>query len=98
VNVKRLLILSCAMRCLDSARGFLGSLNVRVSSREAVTLMKIATYLNKATIETARMMIMVAPEGVDASAFAAVISQAADEAERLEIAAINVEAALEDGK
>ena len=58
--------------------------------------MKIAAHLNKATTETASMMIMVEPEPADVSAFDAVLSAASDEAERLEIAAINVEAALED--
>ena len=43
-------------------------------------------------------MILVAPEGIDPSVFDAAISEAASEAERLEIAAITAEAALEDGK
>jgi hypothetical protein len=44
------------------------------------------------------MMILAAPEGADVVGIAAAISEAASEVERLEIAAINREAALEDGK
>jgi hypothetical protein len=60
--------------------------------------MKLATHLNRAAVEAGRLMILVAPEGLDASAFDAAISQAAAEAERLEIAAITAEAALEDSQ
>ena len=98
MNITQLLILGRTMRSLDSAGRLLASLDAQGRNREAVSLMKIATHLNKAVIETARMMIMVAPEGVDVSSFDAVISEASTEAARLEIAAINVEASLEDAK
>jgi hypothetical protein len=62
----------------------------------------IATQIRKSRIFgkglAGRLMILVAPEGLDKSIFDAAISQASDEAEKLEIAAITAEAALEDSK
>jgi hypothetical protein len=60
-------------------------------------LMKLAMHLNRAAVEAGRLMILVAPEGLDTSVFDAAISQASNEAEKLEISAITAEAALEDG-
>jgi hypothetical protein len=83
---------------LDTAGRLLGSFDPQGNQREGVALMRLATHLNRAAVESARMMILVAPEGIDSSVFSAAISEAANEAERLEIAAITAEAALEDGK
>lgn len=98
MNINRLLTLSCVMRAMDSAGQSLGNLDVQGDDRGAISLMKIATHLNKAVIETARMMILAAPEGAEVEGLAAAISEASDDAERLEIEAITVEAALEDRK
>jgi hypothetical protein len=48
------------MRAMDSAGQSLGNLDVQGDDRGAISLMKIATHLNKAVIETARMMILAA--------------------------------------
>ena len=94
--INRVLILGCVMRALDSAGRFLSNLDVQGDDQGAVLMMKIATHLNKACIETARMMILAAPEGADVQGLVAVLSEASNEAERLEIAAITAEAAIED--
>ena len=86
------------MMALDAAGKLLSSFDAQGNQRETVALMKIATHLNRTAVEAARMMILVAPDGVNTSPFDAAISQASDEAERLEIAAITAEAALEDSK
>ena len=83
---------------MDTAGKLLGSFDAQGNKREEVGLMKLATHLNRAAVEAGRLMILVAPEGLDASVFEAANSQASNEAEKLEIAAITAEAALEDGK
>ena len=52
-QARRLLILGCTMRALDGAGKFLSNLEEQGNSRESVSLMKTATHLNKAVIETA---------------------------------------------
>ena len=97
-NVSKLSILAQAMMAMDTAGKLLGSFDPQGNKREEIGLMKLATHLNRAAVEAGRLMILVAPEGLDPSVFEGAISQASAEAEKLEIAAITAEAALEDSK
>jgi hypothetical protein len=90
-NVNKLSILAQAMMALDAAGKLLGSFDAQGNKRETVALMKVATHLNRAAVESARLMILVAPEGIDPSVFDAAISRASSDAERLEIEAITAE-------
>ena len=96
--MNKLSVLAQTMMALDAAGKLLGSFDAQGNQRETVALMKIATHLNRAAVEAGSLMVLVAPEGLYISAFDAAISQATAEAERLEIAAITAEAAMEDGK
>jgi hypothetical protein len=98
VNNERLSILGSAMKAMDNAGRSFDSIDVRGDERGTILVMKILSYLTKASMEAGHMMILAAPEGADVVGIAAAISEAASEVERLEIAAINREAALEDGK
>jgi hypothetical protein len=97
-NVSKLSILAQAMMAMDTAGKLLGTFDAQGNKREEIGLMKLATHLNRAAVEAGRLMILVAPEGLDPSVFDAAITKASDDAEKLEIAAITAEAALEDSK
>jgi hypothetical protein len=60
--------------------------------------MKIFSYVTKASLELGGMMILAAPAGARVEGLVAAISDASSEVDKLEIEAINREAALEDGK
>jgi hypothetical protein len=94
----RLQNLSCASIALDTAARFIASLDTQGDERATVSAMKIFSYLTKASMEVASMMILAAPAGTRTEGLAAAISEASSEVERLEIESINREAALEDGK
>jgi hypothetical protein len=98
MNNERLSILSSAMKAMDIAGQSIDSIDVRGDERGTVLVMKILSYLTKASMEAGRMMILSAPEGASVEGIVAAISEASSEVERLEIAAINREAALGDGK
>ena len=90
--------LSCAAIAIDTAARFVDSIDVRGDERAAVSVMKIFSYVTKASLELGGMMILAAPAGARVEGLVAAISDASSEVDKLEIEAINREAALEDGK
>jgi hypothetical protein len=86
------------MKAIDTAGQSIDSIDVRGDERGTILVMKILSYLTKASMEAGRMMILAAPGGASVEGVLAAISEASSEVERLEIATINREAALEDGK
>jgi hypothetical protein len=98
VKNEQLSILGSAMMAMDTAGRSIGSIDVQGDERGTVLVMKILSYLTKASMEAGRMMILAAPGGASVEGVLAAISEASSEVERLEIATINREAALEDGK
>jgi hypothetical protein len=83
---------------IQTARETICYLDMRGDERGTILAMKILSYLTKASIEAARLMILAAPEGTLAEGLTDAISVATKHAEWLEIAAIDRQAALEDRK
>jgi hypothetical protein len=98
VNNERLSILASAMKAMNNAGRSIDSIDLRGDERGTILVMKILSYLTKASIESGRMMLLAAPEGASVVGIAGAISEASSEVERLEIEAIDREAALEDSK
>jgi hypothetical protein len=98
MNKEVLSTLASAMMAMDTAARCIDSIDVRGDERGTISTMKIFSYLNKASTEAARMMVLAAPDGASVGGMVAAISEASSEVERLEIAAINREAGLEDSK
>jgi hypothetical protein len=94
----RRLTLRYALTAMATAGNTICFINLCGDERGTVLGMKTLRYLTKASIETARLMVMAAPEDVNVEAIYSAISEASKEAEWLEIAAIDHEAALEDSK
>jgi hypothetical protein len=86
------------MKAIETAEQSIDSIDVRGDERGTILVMKILSYLAKASMEAGCMMILAAPEGARVKGIIAAIAEASSEVERLEITAINREAALDDGK